>query len=121
MPDWLAKVFDVLLALLPGGLWCVWWLWGVNWKNAWPVLARGAWVPVILLMFMAALVWSRLAPSPCTCLRLVTIPNFWWQLGSVSALVAVSLLCGWLQGKLGWAPEEVSFEPPPPAPEHGHH
>src|SRR5262245_31283935 len=50
--------FGVLLyALLPVGLWCVWWLCAVDWKRLWPVLARGAWAPVVLLMVAAALAW----------------------------------------------------------------
>jgi hypothetical protein len=135
MPEWLLGLRDVLeglllllwglfqalLPLVPVGLWCAWWLWGVNWSKAWPVLARGAWAPVVLLMLVAALVWSRLNPAPCPCLGFVTIPTFWWQLGGVSALVALALLCGWLQGKLGWAPAEVDLNPPPPATGHGHH
>jgi hypothetical protein len=120
LPEGLARVFTTLLHLLPGGLWCAWWLWAVNWKKAWPVLAEGAWAPVVLLMLMAAMVWSRIAPSPCDCLGFVTVPNGWWQLGSVAALVATALFCGWLQGYFGWTPREVSVEPPPAATGHGH-
>jgi hypothetical protein len=108
----MSDILAVLLHLLPVGLWCAWWLWAVNWKDAWPVLAQGGWVPVVLVVFASALAWSRIFPSDCDCLRFITIGNFWWQLGGVCALTVVALLCGWLQGKLGWAPEEVSFEPP---------
>ena len=101
--------------------WLAWWLWGVNWKNAWTVLAQGAWLPVLLLMIVSALVWSQIAPSDCSCLGFVRVANFWWQLGGVGLLVAVTLFCGWLQGVLGWTPSEISLEPPPaPALEHGH-
>jgi hypothetical protein len=120
MPDWLAEVFAVLLRLLPGGLWCAWWLWAVDWKKAWPVLAQGAWAPVVLLGLLGALVWSRISPSECDCLAVVRIPNFWWRLGGVAALAATALFCGWLQGRLGWAPAEVDLEPPPEAPGRGH-
>jgi hypothetical protein len=113
MPEWLAQVFAVLPWLLPGVLWCIWWLWGVNWKRAWPTLAQGGWAPVLLLMAVATMAWSRLQPGPCGCLGFVTIPNVWWQLGSVCALVAAALFCGWLQGYFGWAPPEYSLEPPP--------
>ncbi len=122
MPDWLAEVLGVLLRLLPGGLWCSWWLWAVNWKKAWLVLAQGAWAPVVLLVLVSAYVWSRIAPSECDCLRLVVVPNFWWQLGSTCALAAIALFCGWLQGKLGWGPADVHFDPPPRSDSaHGHH
>src|SRR5438552_3738978 len=71
--------------------WIAWWLWGVNWKKAWTVLAEGAWVPVGVLLVAAALAWSQMAPSDCTCLGFVTVPNFWWQLGGVGLLAAVTL------------------------------
>jgi hypothetical protein len=115
MGETLAWVPDLLLKLLPAGLWCAWWLWGVNWKNAWPVLAGGGWVPVLLLTGTSALAWSQIFPSSCNCLGF-PIPNFWWQLGACFALVAAALFCGWLQERLGWAPAAVSFAPP-----EGHH
>jgi hypothetical protein len=121
MPDWLAEVFGTLLQLLPGGLWCAWWLWAVDWRKTWTVLAQGAWAPVVLIGALSAYAWSRVSPSECTCLRLITVPNFWWQLGSVSALVAVALFCGWLQDKVGWAPAEVDLSPPVARHDHGHH
>lgn len=115
----------LILELLELGLrwslliaWVTWWLWGVNWKKAWAALAQGAWAPVVLLMVTAALVWSRLAPGPCDCLG-VRVPNFWWQLGGVSLLAGLTLLCGWLQGVFGWTPAEVNLEPPAAA-DHGH-
>jgi len=98
-------------------LWVVWWLWAVNWRRAWPVLRQGAWAPLVLLVLATALVWSRIAPAPCDCLVLVTVPNFWWQLGYVGMLVAIAFFCGWLQGVLQWAPAEISLDPPA----HGHH
>ncbi len=118
LPLWLSNLFAVLLHLLPGGLWMAFWLWAVNWKKTWKVLAEGGWAPVLLLMYLSALVWSRIAPSECTCLGFVTLPNFWWQMGSVSALAAVALFSGWLQGVIHFTPLEVNFEPP--AHEHGH-
>jgi hypothetical protein len=87
--------------------WLAWWLLAVNWSKLWPVLARGAWLPVVLLMTVAALVWSQIAPSDWA-----GVPNFWWQLGGVGLLGAVTLLCGWLQGVFGWQPAELSLHPP---------
>jgi hypothetical protein len=98
--------------------WVAWWLWGVNWKKLWPVLALGAWVPVVLLMVLVALAWSRLEPVGCTFLGL-DIGNFWWQLGAVGLLACSALLCGWIQGHLGWEPAEINLEPPV-ATAHGH-
>jgi hypothetical protein len=109
--------------LLVAGLlifaWSAYWLWGVNWQRAWQVLGQGAWVPLVLLLIMAALVWSRLAPGDCECLGFTTVPNFWWQLGGVGALTAWTLFLGWVQGYFGWQPPELDLEPPAPA-DHGH-
>jgi hypothetical protein len=121
MPESLAGVLWVMLQLLPVGLWCAWWLWCVNWKKTWPVLAEGGWMPVVLLVLIVALAWSRIFPSQCTCLGF-PIANFVWQLGGVTALVLMALFCGWVQGQLNWTPPEVSFEPSPTedAGHHGH-
>jgi hypothetical protein len=105
-------------------VWIAWWLGGVNWRRAWPALASGGWAPVVLLMVVTALIWSRLDPSACNCLGIVTVSTFWWQLGDVGMFVGLALLCGWLQGVFGWAPPEVNLEPPVHADHdhgHGHH
>jgi hypothetical protein len=100
-------------------VWVAWWLWGVNWNKAWGVLARGGWVPVVLLTLIAAAVWAALAPSSYDVLSLFPVANFWWQLGAVTLVVLLALFCGWLQGVLGWTPPEINLEPPEPA--HAHH
>src|SRR5207253_3216218 len=92
--------------------WVAWWVWGVDWRAAWRALAAGAWLPVVLLMVVSALVWSQMAPSDCSCLGFTTVPNFWWQLGAVGLLGALTLFCGWLQGVMGWTPSEISLQPP---------
>jgi|RhiMetdeSRZDD1v2_1073273.scaffolds.fasta_scaffold522983_2 hypothetical protein len=105
----------------------VWSLWAVNWPRAWTALREGAWAPLILLMVVTALVWSKISPTSCDCLTIVTIPNFWWQLGYVSMLVAIMFFCGWLQAAFHWAPAEVNLDPPAHAHgdshghSHGHH
>jgi hypothetical protein len=109
----------LLLILLPWALWCVWWLFAVNWHKAWPMLAEGGWVPVVLLMIVASLAWSMIDARPCDCLGFMVVPNGWWQLGAVSTLAALALVCGWVQGQFGWTPPEISVEPPPPT--HDHH
>lgn|SRR5262245_33875541 len=125
----LQPVFQLLLTLLPVVLWGAFWLLCVNWKRAWPVLAEGAWVGVVLIGLVSALVWSKLEPRSCDCLRFVTLPNFAWQLGSVAALIGVALFCGWLQGLIRYDPVEVNVEMPTGGHEddhrhghdHGHH
>jgi magnesium-transporting ATPase (P-type) len=100
--------------------WIAWWLWGTNWRKVWPTLAAGAWAPGVLLCVVAALVWSGIAPGEYSGLGFVTVPNFWWQLGAVALLAAVTLFCGWLQGVFDWTPPEISLEPPAPSAAHHH-
>jgi hypothetical protein len=118
LPTWLHDVGQTLLTLLPGGLLTAWSLWAVDWRKAWPVLAAGGWLPLVLIGFMAAYVWARVWPTNALVLGLVVVPNFLWQLGSVAILIGVVLFCGWLQTRSGWGPPEISFEPP--AHERGH-
>jgi hypothetical protein len=97
-------------------LWIAWWLWGVNWQKAWPILRLGAGVPLVLLVVFAALAWSQIAPGSNPVLPL---PNFWWQLVAVAALALTALFCGWLQGVMRWSPADVAVDPPAHA-ENGH-
>ena len=112
---WLGEFLVRWLLLI---VWVVWWLWGVNWRRAWAVLAEGAWVPLLLAMIAGALVWASLAPSDWDCLGWFRVPNFWWQLGGIGLLLALALFCGWLQELFGWTPAEIDLEPPPAV--HGH-
>jgi len=120
----LGKVAALLLQLIAGSallvVWVAWWLWGVNWQKTWPVLKKGAWLPLVLLVNVAALVWSQIAPSDYVLTGSVVIPNFWWQLSAVTLLVLLTLFCGWLQGIFACEPPELSLEPPAPIGDHGH-
>jgi hypothetical protein len=120
----LGRLLGEILYLLMGWSlligWLAWWLAGVNWKRLWPVLAQGAWAPAVLALGAISLVWSQIDPKDCTCLGFAVIPNFWWQLGSLGLLAAVTLFCGWLQGVFGWTPTEIDLEPPAVAHDHGH-
>jgi hypothetical protein len=118
LPDWLPQATPTVLKAVLLVLFVAWWLWGVNWRKAWPVLAEGGWVPLVLAGIMAAFVWSRISPSTAILFNLVAIPNLLWQLGTVGLLIGLILFCGWLQTRYGWYPSEVSLEPPPPR--HGH-
>ena len=119
----LVSLLDVLLHLLMTWAlliaWVAWWLWGVNWVHAWDWLRRGAWVAVVLMVLIAALVWSQIAPSDLN-LGFTHVPNFWWQLVGTALLACLALFCGWLQGVLQWAPADVSLEPPEPSHDHAH-
>jgi hypothetical protein len=106
----LASVWHLVAAWLLLIAWIAWWLRGVNWRRAWGVLAQGAWLPLVAVAVAGALVWSQIAPASGTVLG-VHVPNFWWQLGGVGLLAGLTLFCGYLQGVLGWTPEEVEIEP----------
>jgi len=115
-------VFDVFTRWPLLIIWILWWLLAVNWKRMWPVLAMGAWLPFFLIMVLTAFVWSRIAPGPGNLFGFIPVKNFWWQLGDLLGLFVLALFCGYLQGRLGWAPAEIELEPPvTPAHDHGHH
>lgn len=109
-------LYPLLIASLLPAAWIAWWLWAVNWRKAFPFLAEGAWVPLVLILLVSALVWSRLAPSDLN-LQFTVIYNFWWQLGAVGLLMCVALGCGWLQLYFHYSPPEINLEPPSG---HGH-
>jgi hypothetical protein len=92
--------------------WFAWWLWGVDWTRVWPVLARGGWVVVLLLVVVAALAWSEIAPRESEETGLFALSNFWWHLAAASAIVALTLFCGWLQAMFRWEPEPTALDEP---------
>jgi hypothetical protein len=92
-------------------IWAAWWLGGVNAKKTRYVLGCGGWAPALLLIVLAAVVWSRIDPRPVHFRGLFSLPNFWWQLGYVSMLGATALFCGWVQSVMHWTPPEVHFDP----------
>ncbi len=119
-PPWLHEFGRIMLRLLPGGVFTAWCLWAVNWRKMWPVLAAGAWVPMVLVGIMAAVVWTHVFPSNVLVLGFIPVANGLWQLGAVAVLIGVALTCGWLQTRYGWYPPDISFDPPPPVPLHDH-
>ena len=115
----LRDLIDFLVRWWAVLLWLAWALWAVNWRKTWPVLARGGWAPLVLSVVLIALAWSQIVPSED-----LALPNFWWQLGVVSLVAALTLFCGWLQGVCGWTPPDIELEPPPATAGHdghGHH
>jgi hypothetical protein len=101
-------------------VWAAWCLWAVNWKKTRHVLAVGGWAPALLLIFLIAIVWSRLDARACDCLGFVSLPNFWWQLGYVSMLAGLAMFCGWLQSVFHWTPHDINLDPPAHGHDHGH-
>jgi hypothetical protein len=115
----LQPVFAVLLALVPGGLWCLFWLLCVNWRKLWPVLAQGAWTGVVLIGLISVMVWSRLDDRAWN-LASLTLPNYWWQFVCVTALIGVALFCGWFQGVIGYSAPDMNVEMPSGHEDHVH-
>ena len=97
--------------LLPFGLWCVWWLCCVNWRHCWPILAAGGWVVICGLGLLATILWTAIDPVACKCFPHLTLSAFLSHFVGVVLLVVVALLCGWLQGRCSWGPEEVIIDP----------
>jgi hypothetical protein len=100
--------------------WLAWALFGIAWKRTWPVLAEGAWAPVVLLSILVALVWGSLSPSSVIFLGFLPLGSFWWKLGAIWLVLALTCFCGWLQGLLYWTPPAINIEPPTTAADHGH-
>jgi hypothetical protein len=68
---------------------------------------------------MSALAWSAISPSSFHRLGF-PVANFWWQLGACTSLALVALFCGWVQDRMHWTPEAVSFDAPEHVGDHGH-
>jgi hypothetical protein len=76
--DLLHALLNVLLSLLellaaagrtvapwtPLIAWVAFWTLAVDWTKLWPVLMKGGIIGVILIAFVAVLVWSVIAPPP---------------------------------------------------------
>lgn len=120
LPSWLHTLGRTGLQLLPGGLFTVWCLFGVNWRRAWPVLAAGGWLPLVLITTFAGAVWALVWPSTALVSGILRVPNGVWQVGAAFVLLCVALFCGWLQDHYGWTPIEINLEPPPISHDHGH-
>jgi hypothetical protein len=112
-------VATTIVTLLAAALWCAWWLWCVDWKKLWPVLASGAWAPVVLFVAMGGAVWAQLDQKDLTWPGYY-VPSLAWHVGAALVLAAVALLCGWLQGVFGWSPPEFPVHPAPADHGHGH-
>jgi hypothetical protein len=89
----------VLLPLLPLVAWVAFWTFAVNWTKLRSVLLQGGWVGVVLLGFLAVLVWGTVAPPAAGAHQFVglTLGNFVGKTVLVTALICIMLLCGSVQ------------------------
>jgi hypothetical protein len=89
----------VLLPLLPLAAWVAYWMFAVNWTKLRSALLQGGWVGLVLLGFLAVLVWGTVAPPPAGAHQFfgLTLGNFVGKTVYVTALICVMLLCGSVQ------------------------
>jgi hypothetical protein len=89
----------VLLPLLPLLVWVAFWTFGVNWTKLRAVLLEGGWVGLVLLGFLAVLVWGMVAPPLGGAHQFLglTLGNFVGKTVLVTALICIMLLCGSVQ------------------------
>ncbi len=121
LPSWLQSLLAIVIPLVPGLLWFLFCLWAIDWKKLSAVLREGGWVPASLLIFLVALVWSRIDPRSTTILGVLRLPNLWWQFAVLAIYAGIGLFAGWLQLRYSWSPPEISVEPPVhvAGPDHG--
>lgn len=116
----IVSIGRVLLPLLPLVAWVAYWTFGVNWTKLRSALLQGGWVGLVLLGFLAVLVWGTVAPPVTGAHQFfgLTLGNFVGKTVLVTALICIMLLCGSVQlsGACGsWC----QFDEP--AEDEGHH
>ena len=111
--DVVVAVVQLVTPWLPLLAWVGFWTFAVNWAKAFPILARGGFVGILLLMFVAVLVWGAVAPPPEShhILFGLTVGNYAGKFIYVTMLTCITLLCGSAQlsgtfGKLCEFPDE---------------
>ena len=111
--DVVINLVRVVRPWLPLLGWVGFWTFAVNWSKAFPILRRGGISGVLLLMFVAVLVWGAVAPpSEGKHLLLgLSLSNHAGKFIYVTMLTCIALLCGSAQlsgafGRLGEFPEE---------------
>ncbi|MEQ9408874.1 MAG: hypothetical protein RIK87_14150 [Fuerstiella sp.] len=97
------SVLDVVIALvhvilpwLPLLAWIAFWSLAVNWVRAFDILRRGGFIGLLLLMFLAVIVWGAAAPPVDGVHTLfgLTVSNYAGKFIYVTMLTCIALLCG---------------------------
>ncbi len=116
----IVSIGRVLVPLLPLVAWVAFWTFAVNWTKLRAVLLQGGWVGLVLLGFLAVLVWGTVAPPAAGAHQFfgLTLGNFVGKTVLVTALVCIMLLCGSVQLS-GACGSLCRFEEP--AEDDGHH
>ena len=119
--DVVVNLVRVILPWLPLLAWVGFWTFAVNWAKALPILRRGGVIGVLLLMFVAVMVWAAVAPpeNGKHLMLGLSVGNHAGKFIYVTMLTCIALLCGSAQlsgsfGRLGEFPEEPADD------DHGH-
>jgi hypothetical protein len=88
-----------------------WWLAATDWPKLWPALRRGGWLVGLLVVGLTALIWSAVDPRDAIVSADFRVRGFTWHLAASFGLAGLVLLCGWLQGALGWGPSAAKAIP----------
>lgn len=104
-------LIKVVVPWLPLLAWIAFWTLAVNWVRAWRIIfQRGGWIGVLLLMFVAVLVWAAVAPPEPGSHDVygLAVSNLVGKFIWVTALTCIALLCGSAQMS-GFAGKLVDF------------
>lgn len=119
--DVVVNLFRVVMPWLPLLGWVGFWTFAVNWAKAFPILRSGGFIGVLLLMFVAVMVWAAVAPpeNGKHLMLGLSVSNHAGKFIYVTMLTCIALLCGSAQlsgsfGRLGEFPEEPADD------EHNH-
>ncbi len=119
--DVIVAIVMVILPWLPLLGWVGFWTFAVNWARVFPILWRGGFVGVLLLMLVATLVWGAIAPPPegQHVLLSLTVSNYAGKFIYVTMLTCIALLCGsaQLSGSFG---NMSHFDDESESDDHGH-
>jgi len=109
--DVVVALVMVVLPWLPLLAWIAFWTLAVNWVKAFDILRRGGFVGVLLLMFVAVLVWGAVAPPVAGHHYLfgLEVGNYPGKFIYVTMLTCIALLCGSAQMN-GFAKSWCRFE-----------
>ena len=116
--DVVVALLNIVLPWLPLLAWIAFWTLAVNWVKAFDILRKGGFVGVLLLMFVAVLVWVRsllLSRNTITCS--VCRSQLCGKFIYVTLLTCIALLCGSAQMN-GFAKSLCHFEDEPEASSH---
>ncbi|HQX52569.1 MAG TPA: hypothetical protein PLY87_20270 [Planctomycetaceae bacterium] len=119
--DVVVNLVRLILPWLPLLAWIGFWTFAVNWAKAFPILRRGGIIGVLLLMFVAVLVWGAVAPpvDGKHFMLGLKVSNYAGKFIYVTMLTCIAFLCGSAQlsgafGSLG------QFADEPAEDDHGH-